>query len=98
MMRGGQHWNPPPSPLATRLFDEEGEPLTPSHAVKGTRRYRHYVSHKLIEGKADRTHRGWRLPAAQIEQVVAAQQDGCSMIEQPFLMQSRVQRLRPTTF
>jgi site-specific DNA recombinase len=53
------------------LFDEEGEPLTPSHAVKDTRRYRHYVSHKLIEGKADRTHRGWRLPAAQIEQVVA---------------------------
>jgi site-specific DNA recombinase len=60
-----------PSSLATKLFDDEGERLTPSHAIKGTRRYRYYVSHKLIEGKADRTHRGWRLPAAHIEQVVA---------------------------
>ena len=58
-----------PSSLATKLFDDEGERLTPSHAVKGTRRYRYYVSHKLIE--ADRTHRGWRLPTAQIGQVVA---------------------------
>jgi site-specific DNA recombinase len=60
-----------PSPLATKLFDEDGERLTPSHAVKGTRRYRYYVSHKLIEGKVNPIHHGWRLPAAQIEQIVA---------------------------
>jgi hypothetical protein len=60
-----------PSPLATKLFDEDGERLTPSHAVNGTRRYRYYVSHRLIEGKADRNHHGWRLPAVQIEQIVA---------------------------
>src|SRR5277367_5494914 len=35
------------SPLIGRLFDEEGERLTPSHAVKGKRRYRYYVSRSL---------------------------------------------------
>jgi hypothetical protein len=33
-----------PSPLAAKLFDERGERLTPSHAVKGARRYRYYIS------------------------------------------------------
>jgi site-specific DNA recombinase len=61
-----------PSPLAGKLFDEQGQRLTPSHAVKGARRYRYYVSHKLIEGKVDQAHRGWRLPAAEIEGMVAA--------------------------
>jgi site-specific DNA recombinase len=60
-----------PSPLAAKLFDERGEPLTPSHAVKGARRYRYYFSRKLIQGKADKAHRGWRLPAAEIERIVA---------------------------
>jgi site-specific DNA recombinase len=60
-----------PSPLAAKLFDERDEPLTPSHAVKGARRYRYYVSRKLIQGKADQAHRGWRLPAAEIEGIVA---------------------------
>ncbi|MGH9207623.1 MAG: recombinase family protein, partial [Acidimicrobiales bacterium] len=31
------------SPLTGKLFDESGERLTPSHAVKGGRRYRYYV-------------------------------------------------------
>ena len=60
-----------PSPLAAKLFDEDGERLTPSHVVKGTRRYRYYVSRKLIEGKVDQAHRGWRLPAVEIEGIVA---------------------------
>jgi site-specific DNA recombinase len=60
-----------PSPLAARLFDEHGEPLTPSHAVKGARRYRYYVSRKLVQGKVDQAYRGWRLPAAEIEGIVA---------------------------
>ena len=61
-----------PSPLAGKLFDERDQRLTPSHAVKGARRYRYYVSHKLIEDKADQARRGWRLPAAEIEGMVAA--------------------------
>jgi site-specific DNA recombinase len=60
------------SPFTRKLFDEGGLSLTPSHAVKGERRYRYYVSRSLIKGKADSTERGWRLPAPEIEQSVAA--------------------------
>jgi hypothetical protein len=60
-----------PSPLIGRLFDERGERLTPSHAVKGARRYRYYVSRKLIQRTGDQAHRGLRLPAAEIERIVA---------------------------
>jgi len=61
-----------PSPLLGKLFDESGGPLTPSHAVKGTRRYRYYVSRTLITGTAKQTERGWRIPAAELERSVAA--------------------------
>src|SRR6202521_2437440 len=60
------------SPLVGRLFDESGKSLTPSHAVKGERRYRYYVSRNLIKGMADSAGRGWRLPAPEIERTVAA--------------------------
>jgi DNA invertase Pin-like site-specific DNA recombinase len=64
-----------PCPLAGKLFDDEGIPLTPSHAVKSGRRYRYYVSRHLIAGPRDRTEdtqrQGWRLPAREIERVVA---------------------------
>ena len=40
------------SPLTRKLFDESGLILTPSHAVKGERRYRYYVSHSLIKRKS----------------------------------------------
>jgi site-specific DNA recombinase len=60
------------SPLAGKLFDESGEGLTPSHAVKGKRRYRYYVSRCLIKGTANQSAAGWRIPAAEIERSVAA--------------------------
>jgi site-specific DNA recombinase len=60
-----------PSPLTGRLFDESGQSLTPSHAVKGERRYRYYVSRSLIKGTTDSTGRGWRLPAPEIEEAIA---------------------------
>ncbi len=61
-----------PSPLTGRLFDESGQSLTPSHAVKGERRYRYYVSRNLIKGTPDSGRGGWRLPAPEIERTVAA--------------------------
>jgi site-specific DNA recombinase len=61
-----------PSPLMGRLFDERGVGLTPSHAVKGERRYRYYVSRNLIKGTSDSGLGGWRLPAPEIERTVAA--------------------------
>ena len=65
-----------PSLLTGLVVDEQGESLTPSHAVKKGRRYRYYVSHHLItEGKrAER--KGWRIPAANLEALVVARLKG----------------------
>jgi len=60
------------SPLTGRLFDESGQSLTPTHAVKGQRRYRYYVSRNLIKGTQDSGRGGWRLPAPEIERTVAS--------------------------
>jgi site-specific DNA recombinase len=37
-------------PLIDKLFDDNGERLTPSNAVKGKRRYRYYISSSLMKG------------------------------------------------
>ncbi len=70
--RAGYRWRKAKggsSPLAGKLFDETGNRLTPSHAVKKGRRYRYYVSRTLVTGTADQ--KSWRLPALEIESVVA---------------------------
>jgi site-specific DNA recombinase len=60
-----------PCLLAGKLVDESGASLTPSHAIKSGRRYRYYVSRRLIEGQAKESGRdGWRLPAREIERIV----------------------------
>jgi site-specific DNA recombinase len=61
-----------PSPLIGKLFDENGDRLTPSHAVKGNRRYRYCVSHSLMKGVANKSGQGWRIPALEIERNLAA--------------------------
>ena len=60
-----------PSPLAGKIVDETGDRLTPSHANKKGRRYRYYVSHRLIAltGEADAS--GWRVSAERLESAVA---------------------------
>ena len=64
---------PTTSPLAGKLIDEKGIALTPTHAVKNTRRHRYYVSRPLLtEGARAFGEGGWRLPAREIEQSVAA--------------------------
>ena len=55
-----------------KLFDDSGQSLMPSHAVKGERRYRYYVSRNLIKGTSDSGRSGWRLAAPEIERAVAA--------------------------
>ena len=63
--------DPNPSPLAGRLFDECGQALTPTHAVKKGRRHRYYVSRVLLtEGASYTSGSRWRLPARQIEPIV----------------------------
>ena len=59
-----------PSLLAGLIFDESGERLTPSHAVKKGTRYRYYVSRSLIVGTAKDKSTGRRIPAANLESLV----------------------------
>ncbi|MFT3987932.1 recombinase family protein [Aestuariivirga sp.] len=60
------------SPLAGLIFDEQGERLTPSHAVKGGRRYRYYISNVLVREPGNTS--GIWLSAPEIEAAV------CQMI------------------
>jgi len=60
------------SPLIGRLVDENGDGLTPSHARKGERKYRYYVSRNLQTQGTTPSRGGWRLPARELEKRVAA--------------------------
>jgi site-specific DNA recombinase len=59
-----------PSLLAGLVFDETGERLTPTHAVKKGTRYRYYVSRSLIVGSAKDHSQGRRIPAGNLESLV----------------------------
>jgi hypothetical protein len=52
------------------LYDEDGNRFTPSHAVKRGKRYRYYVSQKVIEDAASASVQPGRIPAREIEKVV----------------------------
>jgi site-specific DNA recombinase len=58
-----------PSLLAGLLYDETGDRLSPTHANNHGKRYRFYISHRLMTQKRKNTD-GWRLPAAELEQTV----------------------------
>jgi site-specific DNA recombinase len=59
------------SPLIGRLVDENGDRLTPSHARKGERKYRYYVSRNFPAQGSAPSRVGWRLPARELEERVA---------------------------
>src|SRR5690349_1278083 len=61
-----------PSLLTGMLFDSDGNPMTPTHAVKKDTRYHYYVSRPLIiQDHAERSI-GLRIPAAEVEQLVTS--------------------------
>ena len=61
-----------PSLLVGLLHDGDGgERMTPSHANKGGRRYRYYVSKALVTGSRDAAPSGRRVPAGDLERLVA---------------------------
>ena len=62
-----------PSPLAGFLFDEMGNRMSPSHSQKGTARYRYYISQAVIQGEQSKIGSLRRIPAFQIEAIVAKQ-------------------------
>ena len=66
--RGSHARKTEPSPLTGKLFDGSGDRLSPSHSKKHGRRYRYYISRRLVTGrKEDLQGRGWRLPAEALE-------------------------------
>jgi site-specific DNA recombinase len=52
------------------LFDQSGEPLVATQAVKQGRRYRYYVSRSLQHGGDASANDGMRIPARDIEALV----------------------------
>jgi site-specific DNA recombinase len=61
-----------PSLLTGMLFDGDGNPMTPTHAVKKGTRYRYYVSRPLITKDHTEGSAGLRIPAGEIEQLVTS--------------------------
>ncbi len=61
-----------PAPLLGKFVDETGDRLTPSHANKKGRRYRYYVSNRLIAKSGEAADRsGWCIPAPALERAAA---------------------------
>ena len=56
--------------LAGKLFDDRGNMMSPSHAAKGGRRWRYYVSRALLQGRKQDAGSLARAPAAEIERLV----------------------------
>jgi DNA invertase Pin-like site-specific DNA recombinase len=56
--------------LAGRIQDDAGRPLSPSHAQKGARRYRYYVSQAVLQGEKPSGIR--RTAAPEIEAAVVS--------------------------
>ena len=52
------------------VFDEIGDKLTPTHANHHGKRYRYYVSRRVMHSPDGRKKQGWRLPAPTLEKAV----------------------------
>jgi site-specific DNA recombinase len=59
-----------PSLLTGLVFEQTGERLTPTHAVKKGMRYRYYVSTSLVTGAQGSRDHGRRIPAGNLEALV----------------------------
>jgi site-specific DNA recombinase len=58
--------------LCSKLFDEAGDRLTPSHSkTKTGTRLRYYISHRLVARSGEAHPGAWRLPADDLETRIA---------------------------
>jgi len=57
--------------LAGRIFDDRGNRMTPSHVCKRGIKYRYYLSAALLQGRPERAGSIRRVPAVEIEGVIA---------------------------
>jgi hypothetical protein len=56
--------------LTGKLYDDRGNRMGPSHAAKGGRRWRYYISQAILTGRKPDAGSITRVPAAQIEKQV----------------------------
>ena len=63
-------WTKSEGLLIGRLFDDRGNRMSPSHARKGSVKYRYYLSSALLQGTAERAGSLRRVPAPDIEALV----------------------------
>jgi site-specific DNA recombinase len=76
--------------LTGRIFDDRGNRMGPSHAIKRGIKYRYYLSSTLLQGQPERSGTISRVPATEIEEIVvrsvrqhlklSEQMDGRSLI------------------
>jgi site-specific DNA recombinase len=57
--------------LMGRIYDERGNRMTPTYATKNGVRYRYYISSLLKQGQSGKTPKLNRVPAAEIEKLIA---------------------------
>lgn len=57
--------------LLGRIYDDRGHRMTPSHVRKGGMKYRYYISSALLQGRAKQAGTVSRIPADEIEALVA---------------------------
>ena len=56
--------------LVGRIRDDRGHTMTPTHAQKGARRYRYYVSQAVLQGRVGESGSVARVPAPEVEAIV----------------------------
>jgi DNA invertase Pin-like site-specific DNA recombinase len=61
-----------PSILLGKIFDDRGNPMSPSHANKKGVRYRYYVSHALLQRRKDEAGSVSRIAAPDVEAIVCS--------------------------
>lgn len=56
--------------LTSRLFDDHGQRMSPTHTRKGVAKYRYYISSSLVQGQSDLAGGISRVPAPEVEALV----------------------------
>ena len=64
--------NPDIHLLTSIVFDDSGDRLSPSHVKKNGKRYRYYISKRLMQAHRKGSD-GWRVPATQLESLIERQ-------------------------
>jgi site-specific DNA recombinase len=67
---GKRHWWGSEALLIGRIYDDQGNRMTPSHVNKGRARYRYYVSQALLQRRQESAGTITRVPAPELEQAV----------------------------